>query len=90
MKAAVGAVALASLSLALAPSVASARDHHHHHHYYRHYYRSCRDHRNTGTVVGAVGGGLIGAAATHGSFGGTVLGAGAGAAAGHEVARHSC
>ncbi|HXV00517.1 MAG TPA: glycine zipper 2TM domain-containing protein [Caulobacteraceae bacterium] len=85
MKAAFGALALASLGLAAAPGVASAR---HHHRHYRHY--ACRDHRRTGTVVGAVGGGVIGNVVTHGSFVGTALGAGAGAVAGHEVGRHSC
>ncbi|HEY7852700.1 MAG TPA: glycine zipper 2TM domain-containing protein [Caulobacteraceae bacterium] len=93
-KAALGAVALASLTLAFAPGEAAARRHHYHHyrHYaqYHHYYRSCRGHANTGTAVGAVGGGLIGNAVTHGSFTGTVLGAGAGAVAGHEVGRRSC
>lgn len=44
---------------------------------------------NTGTVVGAVGGGLLGnAIAGHGNkTGGTVIGAGVGAVAGHQIAK---
>ena len=92
-KLAIGAVALASLMLAVAPGEAGARHHHYRHYRYAQYHRYhhyCRSHANTGTAVGAVGGGLIGNAVTHGSFTGTVLGAGAGAVAGHEVGRHSC
>jgi uncharacterized protein YcfJ len=46
---------------------------------------------NTGTVVGAVAGGLLGnAVAGHGSkTAGTVIGAGVGAVAGHEVAKRN-
>ncbi len=40
----------------------------------------------TGTVVGAVGGGLLGNA-IGGNTGSTLLGAGAGAVAGHEIAK---
>ena len=45
---------------------------------------------NNGTLIGAVGGGLLGnAVAGHGSrTGGTLIGAGAGAVAGHEIAKH--
>jgi hypothetical protein len=84
-------VALASLSFTLAPGEASARYWRHHHHY--HHYNSCaaarHRHARNGTIIGAVGGGLIGNAVTHGSVGGTLLGAGAGAVAGHEVGRTS-
>ena len=66
------------------------------HHHHRHYVRnedSCRNARrssaNTGTAVGAVGGGLLGAAASHGRLGGTLIGAGAGALVGHEVGKHN-
>ena len=46
---------------------------------------------NTGTVVGAVGGGILGnVVAGHGNkTAGTVIGAGVGAVAGHEVAKHN-
>jgi uncharacterized protein YcfJ len=49
---------------------------------------SGRNH-NTGTVVGAVGGGLIGNAITHGSAVGVVGGAVAGGLAGNAVSRDS-
>jgi uncharacterized protein YcfJ len=50
----------------------------------------CSGHRhNTGTVVGAVGGGLIGNAITHGSAVGVIGGAVAGGLAGNAVARGS-
>jgi len=41
---------------------------------------------NTGTVVGAVGGGLLGHA-VGGGTGGTLVGAGVGAVAGHQIAK---
>ena len=44
---------------------------------------------NTGTVVGAVGGGLIGNAITHGSAVGVVGGAVAGGLAGNAISRDS-
>ena len=54
----------------------------------------CKDQKksnNKGTVIGAVGGGLLGnVVAGHGNkTAGTVIGAGVGAVAGHEVARHN-
>ena len=62
----------------------------------RHRVRVCRDEssrgaRNTGTVVGAVGGALAGNAFSHGGgkTGGTIIGAGVGAVAGHQVAKHN-
>ena len=49
---------------------------------------SCSGHsHHTGTVVGAVGGGLIGDAITHGSVVGVVGGAVAGGLAGNAIAR---
>ena len=46
---------------------------------------------NKGTVIGAVGGGVLGnVVAGHGNkTAGTVIGAGVGAVAGHEVAKHN-
>ena len=62
----------------------------------RHKVRVCRDvssrgSRNTGTVVGAVTGGLLGNARSHGGgkTGGTIIGAGVGAVAGHQIAKHN-
>ena len=88
-------------SLGAMSTVASADPyyyyHHHHHRYYDHrYYRNaggCRyqTHRNgaIGAVAGAIGGGIIGSAITHGRAGGTLLGAGAGALTGNAIARNS-
>jgi uncharacterized protein YcfJ len=52
---------------------------------------SSRGARNTGTVVGAVTGGLLGNALSHGGgrTGGTIIGAGVGAVAGHQIAKHN-
>jgi hypothetical protein len=65
--------------------------HYHHHYYYHHYAGGCRyqKHRSgaIGAVAGAVGGGIIGSALTHGGAGGILLGAGAGALTGHALAR---
>ncbi len=47
---------------------------------------SGRNH-TTGTVLGAVGGGAIGSAATHGSLGGVVAGAVLGGLAGNAISR---
>jgi uncharacterized protein YcfJ len=46
---------------------------------------------NKGTIIGAVGGGVLGnVVAGHGNkTAGTVIGAGVGAVAGHEVAKHN-
>ncbi len=49
---------------------------------------SCSGHNhNTGTVLGAVGGGAIGSAASHGSLGGVVAGAVIGGLAGNAISR---
>ena len=62
-----------------------------HHHRVWVCHGSSRGARNTGTVVGAVGGGLVGNALSHGGgkTGGTLIGAGVGAVAGHEIAKHN-
>ena len=66
--------------------------HHNYNHHYRHY-RTCgadrRRRGNNGTAVGAVSGGVLGAALGGGKFGNVLLGAGAGAVAGHEIGKHS-
>jgi hypothetical protein len=80
--------ALAVAGLALAPIAASAQPYYTHHHY-RHY-RSCRHAANTGTVVGAIGGGLVGNALGHHGLGGTLIGAGVGGVAGHQIAKSNC
>ena len=91
------AAALATLASVVAvPELAQAR-----HHYYRSSHRSyysCRHERrnaaNRGTLIGAIGGGLVGnlVAGHHSKTGGTLIGAGVGAVVGHEIARnnHRC
>jgi uncharacterized protein YcfJ len=51
--------------------------------------RQVRHAANTGTVVGAVGGGLLGNVVSSGGgkTGGTLIGAGVGAVAGHQIAK---
>jgi uncharacterized protein YcfJ len=76
-----------ALSLAAAPMVADAQPR-------GHRVLVCgasRSARNTGTVVGAVTGGLLGNAVTHGGgrTGGTIIGAGVGAVAGHQIAKQN-
>ncbi len=51
---------------------------------------NCQGRRDTGTAVGAVGGGLIGNAASHGSVGGTVAGAVIGGVAGNVIGGSNC
>ena len=89
----IAGMAAATVAL-VGPSLADAYPYHHPHRYYRHYDRCAAHHRhaaNTGTVLGAIGGGLIGnSVAGHGSkFGGTLIGAGVGAVAGHQIAKHN-
>ena len=64
-----------------------------HHYYYRHggyAYAGChRRNGRIGAVAGAVGGGIIGAAITHGNPAFTMIGAGAGALTGHALGRNS-
>jgi uncharacterized protein YcfJ len=81
---------LACSALAVAtslPSAAQAR----HHRVLVCNNESSRGARNTGTVVGAVAGGLAGNALSHGGgkTGGTLIGAGLGAVAGHQIAKHN-
>lgn len=59
----------------------------------RHRVQICRDassrgSRNTGTVLGAIGGGLLGNSVSKGG-GGALVGAGLGAVAGHQIAKHN-
>ena len=81
-------LALTALAAAAAPLAANAQPHH------RHRVQVCgaSSHaKTTGTVVGAVTGGLLGNAVSHGGgkTGGTLIGAGVGAVAGHQIARHN-
>lgn len=77
-------LAASSLAMVAAPVAAETR--------HPHRVLVCKDVRraaNTGTVIGAVGGGLLGnAIAGHGNkTGGTIIGAGVGAVAGHQIAK---
>lgn len=76
------------VAAAAAPEIGQAQTHRH-----RVYvcHGSSRGARNTGTVVGAVTGGLLGNALASGGgrTGGTLIGAGVGAVAGHQIAKHN-
>ncbi len=87
---------MGSLGLASVADTAGAQPYYHHYHhryYHRTYYRNCGYERHRagaiGAVAGAIGGGIIGSALTHGRAGGTLLGAGAGALTGNAIARNS-
>ena len=78
-------LSLAAFTLAAAPVVAQAQPHRH-----RVLVCGASSHaKNTGTVVGAITGGLLGNAVSHGGgrTGGTLIGAGVGAVAGHQIAK---
>jgi uncharacterized protein YcfJ len=80
-------LALAATGLMAAtciPDDASARTRHH---YTR---KSCRSAANTGTAIGAIAGGLIGNKTGNHGTGSTLLGAGVGGVAGHQIAKSHC
>jgi uncharacterized protein YcfJ len=52
--------------------------------------RRAHERRVTGTVLGAIGGGLLGNAVSHHGAGGTLVGAGVGAVVGNNLARVNC
>ena len=77
-----------------APEAASARHRYHHGRYASSsHLASCRNAErrrgNNGAVIGGIGGALAGNALGHGKLGGTLLGAGVGAVAGHQIAKRS-
>ncbi len=51
---------------------------------------NCEGRRDTGTAVGAVGGGVVGNVASHGSLGGTVAGAVIGGVASNVIGGSDC
>lgn len=51
---------------------------------------NCQGRRDTGTAVGAVGGGLVGNAASGGDLGGTIVGAIVGGVAGNVIGGSNC
>jgi outer membrane lipoprotein SlyB len=92
------ALMLSVLSIAATPIAAGAQPYDHDRrdrdHAPRHKVWVCKDpHRaaNTGTVVGALGGALVGSAiAGHGDkLGGALIGGGVGAVAGHQIAKQN-
>jgi hypothetical protein len=66
--------ALVALPLVAGPTAANA---------------SCRGRANTGTVVGGVGGALLGNSISHGG-GGAIIGGLGGAVIGHQIAKSGC
>ena len=96
-----GLAGVTLLCAVIAP--ASARNYYYDRDGHRHYYHSAsynthrhasRHHtercRTTGTVLGVLGGAVLGNAITHHSTAGTVVGAGVGGVAGHQIARNNC
>ena len=51
---------------------------------------NCQGRRDTGTAVGAIGGGVVGNAISHGSAGGTIAGAVIGGVAGNVINGSNC
>jgi uncharacterized protein YcfJ len=51
---------------------------------------NCQGRRDTGTAVGAIGGGVVGNAASRGSAGGTIAGAVIGGLAGNLIGGSNC
>ncbi|HET9161472.1 MAG TPA: glycine zipper domain-containing protein [Caulobacteraceae bacterium] len=85
-------LAIAATGLVAATSIpddasAATRRHVARHHYTK---KRCRVSANTGTAVGALAGGAIGYNAGNHGTGSTLLGAGLGALAGHQVAKSHC
>jgi uncharacterized protein YcfJ len=82
-----GATAMVVMGLGLS-SPAEARHHRHHYRHARSGHGDClRFNKTTGTVAGAVGGGVLGNVILGGT-GGTLVGAAAGGVAGHELAHN--
>ena len=81
---------MTAVSVATPPSAADARPRHRVHRV--HHNRTCEqrrsDHARNGTIIGAVGGGIVANSMARGNrTGGTLLGAGVGALAGNAVGR---
>src|SRR5216684_8198068 len=68
--------ALAALALGLTTVTAEAAN--------------CQGRRDTGTAVGAIGGGLVGNAASRGNAGGTIAGAVIGGLVGNAISGNDC
>jgi uncharacterized protein YcfJ len=81
------ALAASALLIAAAPLAAQAETHHSHKVLVCPTESGVRRNANTGTILGAAGGALVGQAIGH-NTGGTLIGGGVGAVAGHEIAKH--
>lgn len=88
------ACAAAAAAAALVPASDGFAHTYRHYHHYRHYAsnRCHQRHMTNGTIIGAVGGGVVGGAMSHGNaLPAVALGSGLGALAGHAVgARSGC
>ncbi|WP_420382121.1 hypothetical protein [Novosphingobium sp.] len=86
-----GVLAISTLGMTLPDMAASAQtvtEHYRYHHRHRSGHGNClRFNKTTGSVAGAVGGGLLGHALLGGT-GGLLVGAAAGGLAGHELAHN--
>ena len=80
-------LALPTLSATLALAVSAPAEAHHYRHYQSGHGNCLRFNKTTGSVAGAVGGGLLGHAII-GGLGGFLVGAAAGGLAGHELAHN--
>lgn len=92
MRTLIAKLALTAGVLAMcAPEMATARPHHYNRYAASRHEQSCRNAErrrgNNGAVIGGIGGALAGNALGHGKLGGTLLGAGVGAVAGHAIAK---
>lgn len=85
-----GVAGVIALSLQAMPASAHDYHHRHYHHARRHHARHVARCRTGGTVLGVLGGALAGNALTHHSTAGTIVGAGVGGVAGHQIARRNC
>ena len=88
-------VGLMALTMSAAP--AEAREYHRYYsdhsrsnYYDRYHHRHYQNCKTAGTVVGVITGAVLGNAITHHSGVGTVVGAGVGGLAGHQIARQNC
>jgi hypothetical protein len=88
-----------ALTMTAAPAPAQAHSYHHRYYhtasgrsyyYDRYHHRHYRNCKAAGTVVGVIGGAVVGNALTHHSGLGTIAGAGIGGLAGHDIAAHNC
>lgn len=99
LKSLITSAGVGMMALTMTATPADARYYHHryYHHasdryyyYDRYHHRHYRNCKAAGTVVGVIGGAVVGNAITHHSGLGTIAGAGIGGLAGHDIAAHNC